>query len=170
MPADPRLRDVTFSSAEVVLAGLLAIPDRTAAVPGVVMVGGSGPADRNNDTYFPPIRRHLTEAGIAVLSYDKRGVGASSGEWRDATMDDLAGDATAAWDFLRAQTGVRADAVGLFGHSEGGWIVLRAAAALDHHQQLPWDHSGGPGPIRASQCPTAGRHDPAGDRRHLGVV
>ena len=93
------------------------------------MVGGSGPSDRDNDTYFPPIRRHLTGAGIAVLSYDKRGVGGSSGDWRDATMDDLAADAAAALDFLGAHRGVRAGAAGLFGHSEGGWVVLRAASA-----------------------------------------
>lgn len=135
MPTSPPLRDITFSSADIVLAGSLAVPDRGPAVPGVVMVGGSGPADRNNDSYFPPIRRHLMETGIAVLSYDKRGVGASSGDWRDATMDDLAGDASAGLDFLRAQDEVRADAVGLFGHSEGGWVVLRAAAARN---DLPW--------------------------------
>ena len=102
MPASPSLREVTFSSGNVVLAGSLALPGGEAAAAGVVMVGGSGPSDRDNDTYFPPIRRHLTGAGIAVLSYDKRGVGGSSGDWRDATMDDLAADAATALDFLRA--------------------------------------------------------------------
>lgn len=75
------------------------------------------------------------DAGFAVLSYDKRGVGGSSGDWREASMDDLAADAAAALGFLRTRPGVRADAVGLFGHSEGGWLVLRAAAARD---DLPW--------------------------------
>ncbi len=46
-------------------------------------------------------------------------------------MDDLAADAAVALDFLRAQPGVLADAVGLFEHSEGGWVILRAAAARD---------------------------------------
>lgn len=70
-----------------------------------------------------------------MLSYDKRGVGKSSGDWREATIDDLAADATAALDFLRAQPGVQADTVGLFGHSEGGWVVLRAGAARN---RVPW--------------------------------
>jgi pimeloyl-ACP methyl ester carboxylesterase len=135
MSTDPRLCDVTFNSAEVALAGSLAVPDQVAPSAGVVMVGGSGPSDRTNDTYFTPIRRHLAGAGMAVLSYDKRGVGASSGDWRDATMDDLAADAVAALGFLRAQPGVRVDAVGLFGHSEGGWVVLRAATGRD---DVPW--------------------------------
>jgi pimeloyl-ACP methyl ester carboxylesterase len=128
------LRDVTFSNAAVMLSGSVAVPDHGGRSPGVVMVGGSGPSDRDNDTHFPPIRRHLVEAGITVLSYDKRGVGGSSGDWHDATIDDLAGDAVAALDFLRAQPGVLPDATGLFGHSEGGWVVLRAAA----RHEVPW--------------------------------
>lgn len=129
------LRDVVFPGHGVLLAGSVAVPDGGGLSAGLVMVGGSGAYDRNNDTHFPPIRRHLVEAGIAVLSYDKRGVGGSSGEWRDATMDDLAADAVAALGFLRAQPGVRVDAVGLLGHSEGGWVVLRAASGRD---DVPW--------------------------------
>ncbi|MEV5831572.1 alpha/beta fold hydrolase [Spirillospora sp. NPDC052242] len=91
------------------------------------------PADLR-DVAFLPIRRFLVDAGIAVLSYDKRGVGNSSGQWRTATMDDLAADALAALDFLRSQLAVPAEAVGLFGHSEGGWVVLRAAV----QDALPW--------------------------------
>ncbi|WP_106247263.1 alpha/beta hydrolase family protein [Allonocardiopsis opalescens] len=131
MPPAPRARPVRFAGSAVSLAGSLTLPGREAPSPGVVMVGGSGPTDRDNDVYFPPIRRHLAAAGFAVLCYDKRGVGESSGDWRAATMDDLAADAAAALDFLRARPGVRADAVGLFGHSEGGWVVLRAAAGRE---------------------------------------
>ncbi|WNV85509.1 alpha/beta hydrolase [Umezawaea sp. Da 62-37] len=141
MATDRLLRDVTFSNAAVTLSGSVTVPDHAVGSPGVVMVGGSGPSDRDNDTHFPPIRRHLVEAGIAVLSYDKRGVGGSSGDWRDATIDDLAGDAVAALDFLRAQPGVLPGTTGLFGHSEGGWIVLRAAARHD----VPW--------VVANGCP-----------------
>ncbi|MEU8635365.1 alpha/beta hydrolase [Amycolatopsis sp. NPDC048633] len=140
--------DVTFSSADVMLAGSLAVPDRRAPVPGVVMVGGSGPSDRNNDAFFPPIRRRLGEAGLAVLSYDKRGVGESSGDWLEATIDDFALDAVAALDFLRAQPGVQAGTTGLFGHSEGGWVVLRAAA----REEVPWVVTNGcPGMTPAAQ-------------------
>lgn len=150
MPKDEHPHEVTFSHAGVSLAGLLTVPGE--GTPGVVMVGGSGPTDRNNDTYFPPIRDHLVNAGIAVLSYDKRGVGGSSGDWRDATFDDLAADAGAAMDFLRAQPGVRADAVGLFGHSEGGWVVLRAATGRD---DVPW--------VITNSCPGT---TPAVQERH----
>ncbi|MEU9836331.1 alpha/beta hydrolase [Streptosporangium sp. NPDC048047] len=152
MPTGPRPYDVAFPSGEVTLAGSLTVPERGGEAAGVVMVGGSGPSDRDNDVYFPPIRRHLADTGIAVLSYDKRGVGGSSGEWRDATIGDLAADAAAALDFLRATPGVRAGAVGLFGHSEGGWVVLRAAAVRD---DLPW--------VITNSCPAT---TPAVQERH----
>ncbi|MFJ4912327.1 alpha/beta hydrolase family protein [Streptomyces sp. NPDC088726] len=138
-----RVQDVTFVNGEVELAGSLRMPvDADLAVAGVVLVGGSGPTDRDNGTYFPPIQRHLAEAGFAVLSYDKRGVGQSSGDWRAATMDDLAADAVAALGFLRARPEVRPQAVGLFGHSEGGWVALRASAGRG---DLPW--------VVTSSCP-----------------
>jgi pimeloyl-ACP methyl ester carboxylesterase len=119
---------ITVDSNGAKLAGALITPEHGTAERGVVMVGGSGPSDRNNDSYFPLIRPGLVAAGIAVLSYDKRGVGDSTGNWLDATLDDLATDAIAAVDALRAQ-GV--DSVGLFGHSEGGWVVLCTAARTD---------------------------------------
>ncbi|MFJ6700010.1 alpha/beta hydrolase family protein [Streptomyces sp. NPDC091272] len=130
------MRDVTFVNGVVKLAGSLRVPDETdLAGTGVVMIGGSGPTDRDNGTYFPPIRQHFLEAGFTVLSYDKRGVGQSSGDWRTATLDDLAADAAAALSFLRAQPEVQPRAAGLWGHSEGGWVALRASAARDG---LPW--------------------------------
>ncbi|WP_143265479.1 CocE/NonD family hydrolase [Amycolatopsis lexingtonensis] len=103
MVSDERVHDVIFRSADVELAGTLAVPDRRDPAPRVVMVGGSGPSDRTNDNFFPPIVRHLVESGIAVLSYDKRGVGASSGDWLSGTIDDFAADAVAALNFLRSQ-------------------------------------------------------------------
>ncbi|MCX0241899.1 alpha/beta hydrolase family protein [Streptomyces drozdowiczii] len=124
--------EIEFVSSQARLAGSLAVPRGAGAgCAGVVLVGGSGPSDRDNDSFFPPLRHHLLDAGFAVLSYDKRGVGGSSGDWRDGTLSDLATDAKNAVRFLQSQPGVRPDAVGLLGHSEGGWVALRAAAALD---------------------------------------
>jgi pimeloyl-ACP methyl ester carboxylesterase len=95
-------------------------------MPGLVLVGGSGPADRSNDGYFDALRDHLLAAGVTVLGFDKRGVGDSTGSWASADVDDLAGDVAGAVAALRAHPAVDRDAVGLFGHSEGGWVALRA--------------------------------------------
>lgn len=152
MSTDRAPHDVRFVNGQVRLAGSLHVPESVAASAAVVLVGGSGPSDRDNDGYFPPVRRRLVAAGIAVLSYDKRGVGESSGDWREATMDDLAADAGAALDFLRTRPGIPAGSVGLFGHSEGGWVVLRAAAARG---DLPW--------VITNSCPGV---TPAVQERH----
>jgi pimeloyl-ACP methyl ester carboxylesterase len=117
--------DVTFRSGDVVLAGSLWLPE-TRLVSGVVMVGGSGDADRDNDVLFPPIREHLLLNGIAVLSYDKRGVGRSTGSWRSSTLFDLADDAESALELLLAET--RLGSAGVFGHSQGGWVVSIVAS------------------------------------------
>ena len=110
------------------LAGTLYIPDIPRAAT-VVMVPGSGPTGRDNDTYFPPIREGLLAAGIAVASFDKRGVGGSAGDWRDTGPDRQAGDVAAQVARVRAEPSVDPSRVGLFGHSQGGWVVLDVAAA-----------------------------------------
>jgi pimeloyl-ACP methyl ester carboxylesterase len=87
---------------------------------------GSGPSDRDNDVYFPPIREHLLEAGLAVCSFDKRGVGDSNGRWQDAGIIEQAEDLLACVAALLSDPAVPKP-VGLFGHSQGGWVVIEAA-------------------------------------------
>lgn len=111
-------------SAGAPLAGSLWLPG-TPPVALLLMHPGSGPTDRDNGDYFPRIRPALLEAGIAVASFDKRGVGDSGGSWLDAGIeeqaDDLLAGLAAAAEHL---PGVPRAA---FGHSEGGWVVLEAA-------------------------------------------
>ncbi|MFC8733748.1 alpha/beta fold hydrolase [Luteimicrobium sp. NPDC057192] len=105
----------------------------------VLMHPGSGPSDRDNDVFFPPIRAALLAAGAAVASYDKRGVGESEGSWLTADIADQADDAAAGLRAARtALAGVPGEGgtgrdvpVVLFGHSQGGWVVLEAAARPD---------------------------------------
>ena len=66
--------------------------------------------------------------GFAVLSYDKRGVGKSTGNWREASFEDLADDAVAAAKFLQARTDIAANQIGFWGLSQGGWIAPLAAS------------------------------------------
>ena len=70
-------RDATVTSGDVELAGSWWEP--AAPIATLLMHPGSGPSDRDNDTYFPAIRDPLLTAGIAVASFDKRGVGGSTG-------------------------------------------------------------------------------------------
>jgi len=112
-------------SGDVSLAGSLHLPPATVTAT-VLMHPGSGPSDRDNDVYFPPIREHLLGAGIAVCSFDKRGVGRSSGRWQEAGIIEQADDLLACVDTLLSDPDVPKP-VGLLGHSQGGWVVVEAA-------------------------------------------
>ena len=118
--------DVTATNGTIELAGSIWLPDAREPAALVLMVPGSGPSDRDNDVFFPPIREALLGAGAAVASFDKRGVGGSGGDWLAAGIRDQADDLVASLAVVRAA--VPGVPVGLFGHSQGGWVVLEAAA------------------------------------------
>lgn len=116
--------EITFKNGDVELAGDLITPSGPGPHPCIVAVHGSGPQNRN----ILPYTQLLVHRGFAVLGYDKRGVGASSGHWVNAGIDDLAGDAVAAVRYLQSRDDIRDDAIGLLGGSQGGWIGTLAAA------------------------------------------
>ena len=122
---DFRVRELEAENGDVRLAGSLWLPqDPPAAI--VLMHPGSGPSDRDNDVFFPPIREHLLGRGVAVSSFDKRGVGGSTGDWKEAAIEAQAKDALAAVAVVaRELPGVP---LGVFGHSQGGWVVIEAAS------------------------------------------
>ena len=124
MHGRPTSSELSARSGDVTLAGTLWLPPGEPAAT-VLMHPGSGPSDRHNDVFFPPIRAHLLDAGIAVASFDKRGVGGSSGRWQEAAIVEQATDAICCLERVQAAVGGQ---VGLFGHSQGGWVVLEAAA------------------------------------------
>jgi hypothetical protein len=128
--------EIAFPGSGVQLSGSITCPNAAGACPGVVLVGGSGPSDRHNDGFFDALRAHLATAGVAVLAYDKRGAGKSTGGWAAATVDDLAHDAAAAVATLQAHPRIDAGAVGVLGHSEGGWVALRLCARLGTPRHL----------------------------------
>jgi dienelactone hydrolase len=128
-----RHRAVEIVSADgTALAGTLSLPRwARQRVPALVIVHGSGPLTRDN--FFADVRRFVRE-GVAVLAYDKRGVGASKGVyprgWGDeaeSTLRMLAADAAAALERLRREPDIDPARVGYFGASQAGWIIPLAA-------------------------------------------
>jgi uncharacterized protein len=118
--------EVVFEHGSTRLAGALALPPRGGPHPAVVWVHGSGPASRDEGV-IPVIRDQFTAEGIAVLSYDKPGVGGSTGAWTAQRFEDRAGEALAAARFLRSRPEIDSRAVGLLGGSQGGWVAPLAA-------------------------------------------
>jgi len=133
-PFSYRSEDVTVANAvaNVTLAGTLTLPDGPGPFPAVVFITGSGPQNRDEELLghkpFLVLADHLTRRGIAVLRYDDRGIGKSTGDFAAATSEDFAGDALAAWQFLRTRREIDARHIGLLGHSEGGLIAPMLAA------------------------------------------
>ncbi len=127
-------RDVTFPNpdANITLAGTLTIPEGEGPFPAAVLIAGSGPHDRDETVLghkpFLVLSDHLTRNNIAVLRYDKRGIGGSEGNYMKATSEDFASDAYAALTYLKTQDFIQQNLAGLVGHSEGGLIAPMVAA------------------------------------------
>lgn len=122
-----REEPLTVKSGEVMLSGTLFVPSKGGPHPAIVLAHGSGAQDRNG--YAANIRLmadHLARHGIAVLTYDKRGSGRSTGRWETASFADLASDLIAGIGLLRARPDIIATQVGAGGSSQAGWIVAKA--------------------------------------------
>ena len=128
LPGD---ESVTIPTYGFNLAGTITRPKTAAPAPAVILIGGSGPTDRDETVagipVFGQIARDLVNAGFIVLRYDKRGVGQSGGRAESATLADYAEDVRWALMWLERQKGVDKDRMGLVGHSEGALVALLVA-------------------------------------------
>jgi hypothetical protein len=113
--------------ADIVLAGTLTLPRDPGKFPAVVLISGSGPQDRDETIVqhrpFLVIADYLTRKGVAVLRFDDRGVGKSTGVFAAADTLDFAQDVQAAVEFLGGHSEIDSDRIGLIGHSEGGIVA-----------------------------------------------
>ena len=133
-PFDYRVKEVSFINEKEgnTLTGTLTIPKGKGPFPAMVLVSGSGQENRDeelmNHRPFWVIADYCARHGVAVLRYDDRGMGGSTGEVEGATTMDFSYDAEAAFDFLRKQKHIDASRVGILGHSEGGVINFMVSA------------------------------------------
>lgn len=148
--------DVAFPSRSVgvTMGGTLTIPAGAGPHPAVILISGSGAQDRDETIFnhkpFHVLADHLSRNGVAVLRYDDRGVGKSTGDRLKATSVDFSDDAEGGLDFLAKRKDIDPKRVGLLGHSEGGliapmiavrrpetaFIVLMAGSGVDGEQIL----------------------------------
>ena len=153
------------------LACTLTTPDGTGPHPAVLLLHGSGRLDRDGNAgrlqqnLGPALAESLARQGIATLRYDRRGVGATPGDWLSTGFVDNRDDAAAALSALATLPGIRPDAIGVVGHSEGALhamslgtrpgvaaVVLLAGFARTGEDALRWQAdavaSGLPAPLR----------------------
>lgn len=127
--------DLTFENktASITLAGTLTLPKKDGVFPAVVLITGSGAQNRNEELMghkpFLVLSDYLTRNGIAVLRFDDRGVGKSTGNFQAATSADFATDVAAAVEYLKTRKEISKKKIGLIGHSEGGVIAPMVAAS-----------------------------------------
>ena len=134
-PFPYKSEEVKFVNEEAgdTLAGTLTLPESCSPFTTVILVSGSGPQNRNEELLghkpFLVLSDYLTRNGIAVLRYDDRGVGESTGDFGSATSVDFASDALAAVEFLKQRSDI--NKIGIAGHSEGGLIAPMVAVKSD---------------------------------------
>lgn len=108
------------------LGGTMFLPKKPNG-KAIVLIHGSGPQDRNG--YASIIRLLadvLTSNGTTVLTYDKQGVGSSSGNWESESFEQLADDALAGINYLKSNKQLKFTKIGLGGSSQAGWIIAKA--------------------------------------------
>lgn len=127
--------EVSFENkdAKITLSGTLTMPQKNGKFPVVILISGSGPQDRD-ETFsghkpFLVLADYLTRQGIAVLRYDDRGFGKSTGDFSSATTKDFSTDVLSAVNYLKSRADIESNKIGLIGHSEGGIIAPLVANA-----------------------------------------
>ncbi len=129
--------EVAFHNGDAALAGTLILPEGAGPHPAVILLHGSGPLTRYS---FGPYPHFFSSLGLAVLIYDKRGTGASTGTRLDASTgaltplptayypDDLANDAITAFRYLQGREDINPKEMGFWGSSEGEMLTTQVAA------------------------------------------
>jgi len=130
--------DVSFTNQEagVTLAGTLTLPENGDSFPAVILITGSGLQNRDEEIVghkpFLVISDYLTRQGIAVLRYDDRGFGESTGDVFTGTTADFADDAAAGVKFLSIDPRINKEKIGIIGHSEGAMIATILASESEN--------------------------------------
>lgn len=123
--------DMVITNGGVEIGGTLTLPDGDIKTPLVIMSSGSGPQDRDSNVFdfkiFQIIAQHLADQGIPSFRYDDRGIGKSSGNFANATLEDLTTDVEAIISFFEQNEEHNFTRFSLLGHSQGGIVAAKAA-------------------------------------------
>lgn len=120
-------QEITFTNGDAHLAGTVYLPESGEHLAAVVALHGASDATRGAALY-----RHLSTGlpamGVAVLVYDRRGTGASSGTTKNIDYETLADDAIAGQHALAKLPRIDPNKIGFWGLSQGGWLAVLAAS------------------------------------------
>ena len=122
--------EVSFTDGRNQLSGILTKPLKNGPHPAIVLLHGS---ERKGVDYqfYNDHSQNLVESSYAVLRYDSPGVGKSTGSIIGENLDHRAKEAVSAVEYLQSRDDIVRNQIGLWGHSQGGWICQKAAAMSD---------------------------------------
>ncbi|OHU70657.1 alpha/beta hydrolase [Mycobacteroides chelonae] len=124
-----RMQQVIIPGATGPFQATLALPRRGTGPFGlVVFVHGDGAANATRDGFYEPIWESFAQAGYASLSWNKPGIQGAPGNWLNQNMHDRANEAEDAIDWARQRTDIDPRRIGIWGISQGGWVVPEVAA------------------------------------------
>jgi dienelactone hydrolase len=121
--SSPTEESIRFTNGDISLAGTLVLPAGPQKHPAVVLFHGSGPQPR-----ILTMARWFASQGFAALTYDKRGVGESTGNFRVVPFMQLCDDGLAAIAYLKLRKEINSNHIGVWGLSQGGWLGPLAAS------------------------------------------
>ena len=122
--------EITFTSGENELYGVLTLPENEDPHPAIVLLSGSGRTGVENPNHQLHAHR-MVQDGYAVLAYDPPGTGKSPGSHDFETLHDRTHHPLEPVGCVKSREDIQPDAVGLWGHSQGGWVTQMAAAIDD---------------------------------------
>ena len=118
---------VSFKSGKYTLKGNLLVPKTSGRkFPVIIFIVGSGLSSyASNYTKFLDslFGKNLPLDSVALLYFDKRGIGQSEGKWFNTSFEERAADTKAAADYLKTLSNIDTNKIAVVGHSQGGWIV-----------------------------------------------
>jgi len=119
--------EVEFTNGSIKLSGTLYLPQYEGQLPAIAVTHGSGKEGKSQEGYIS-FASKFAQAGYAVLIYDKRGVGQSEGEYIETPdMKVPASDLVKAVGYLMSRNEIDKKRIGVYGHSQGGWVAPLAA-------------------------------------------
>jgi dienelactone hydrolase len=125
---DLREEKISFSNGPHTLKGVLALPKTGRGPYGlVVFVHGDGPVEATAETFYRPMWEAFAKAGYASLSWSKPGIGGSTGNWLEQSMDDRATETEAGIAWARRRADLDPRRIGLWGASQAGWVLPKVA-------------------------------------------
>ncbi|MBF2362385.1 alpha/beta hydrolase [Listeria marthii] len=95
----------------------------------IVFVHGDGAQEATQNGGYKPLMERFAKQGYISVSWDKLGVGKSSGNWLDQSMDDRANEVNQVIEWMKVKYPDSTTKIGLWGASQAGWVIPKVMNA-----------------------------------------